>query len=136
MDEKWLGKIINMNQKGICNLKLDTDQKGLGTNDKYGLKGLQINMDDQKGWEPIFNMVQKGLGNYKLNMNKKRLGYLKMNMDKKGLGHLKLNTDWKGLGFLTGRWLYISNGTQPQWGGGGGLHWSPLYCAGDGRLPV
>ena len=51
MNEKGLGKILNMDQKGLGNLKLNTDQKGLWTNGKYGLKGLQIilNMDDQKG---------------------------------------------------------------------------------------
>ena len=49
-DEKRIRKILNMDQKGLDNLQLNTDQKGLLANDKDGLKGLQIilNMDGQK----------------------------------------------------------------------------------------
>ncbi len=75
MGEKGLGKISNMEQKGLGTLKVHTDQKRLKK---------QIWM--RKGQE-ILNMVEKWFGYLNLNMAQNQSGTI-LNMDEKLLGKM------------------------------------------------
>ena len=82
---------LNVDEKGLSKI-LYMDGKGLGKNIEYGTERVrQLKKKiDNKGLHTISNMDGKGLKNikYGLEMVQKGLSNLKINIDKKGLKQL------------------------------------------------